>query len=257
MDRRQFVRQGTLALLWGLAGFSFPFRSTALGGTLPRIGRKPRIALIIDDIGFSRTRARAFLDIGVPMTYAILPRLPLSRDLAEEIHHKGREIMLHQPMEPFDAGIDPGPGAVFVNDAADKITATIKENLTELPFAAGMNNHMGSRFTSSPEKMAQALPVVRDEGLFFVDSLTSGRSKAYPTACSLHMPAACRNVFLDNDRHETLVFRRLEQLLVHAQRSGQAIGIGHPHPETSRAVARFVSSFSPDAVDFVHVSELL
>ncbi len=257
MDRRQFVRQGTVALLWGLAGFFGPLRSRALGWAPPQPEQKPRIALIIDDIGFSRTRARAFLDIGVPMTYAILPRLPLSRGLAEEIHQKGRQVMLHQPMEPFDDGIDPGPGAVFVKDAPDKITATIKENLAEIPFTAGMNNHMGSRFTSSPEKMAEALPIIRDEGLFFIDSLTSGGSKAYPTACRLHMPAACRNVFLDNDRRETLVFRRLEQLLVHAQRYGQAIGIGHPYPETSRAVARFVSSISPDAVDFVHVSEIL
>jgi len=257
VDRRQFIRQGTLALLWGLAGLAGPLRSRALAETPPQPGRKPRIALIIDDIGFSRIRARAFLDIGVPMTYAILPRLPLSRDLAEEIHERGRQVMLHQPMEPFDSGIDPGPGAVFVNDAPEKITVTIKENLAEIPFAAGMNNHMGSRFTSSPEKMAQALPVIRDQGLFFVDSLTSGRSKGYPTACSLHMPAASRNVFIDNDPEEALVLRRMDQLLAHARRYGQAIGIGHPHPETSRAVARFVSSISPDAVEFAHVSELL
>ncbi len=257
MDRRQFIRQGTFALLWGLAGFSVPFRSRALAETAPHPGHKPRIALIIDDIGFNRIRARAFLDIGVPMTYAVLPRLPLSSDLAEEIHERGRQVMLHQPMEPFDPGIDPGPGAVFVNDAPEKITATIEENLAQIPFAAGVNNHMGSRFTSSFEKMAQALPVIRDQGLFFVDSLTSGRSKGYPTACRLHMAAASRNVFIDNQPEESRVLRQMEQLLIHARRYGQAIGIGHPHPETSRAIGRFVSSISPDAVDFVHVSDIL
>jgi hypothetical protein len=116
---------------------------------------------------------------------------------------------------------------------------------------------MGSRFTASPEKMAQVLPVIRDRGLFFVDSLTSGRSKAYPTACKLHMPAACRNVFLDNQVEETRVLRRLEQLHAHARRHGRAVGIGHPHPETARAVARFVSALPRGAVEFVHVSAIL
>lgn len=257
MDRRQFVRQGTIALFWGLAGLFSPFGSRALGETPHLSGRKPRIALIIDDIGFNRGRARAFLDIGVPMTYAVLPRLRLTACLAEEIHRYGRQVMLHQPMEPFDPAIDPGPGAVFVSDTPEKIAATIRSNLEETPFAAGMNNHMGSRFTSSPEKMAQALPVVRDEGLFFVDSLTTGRSKAYPTACRLHMPAAYRNIFIDNQPEESLVLRRMNQLFDHARRYGQAIGIGHPHQETYKAVARFVSSTSPDDVEFVHVSSIL
>jgi hypothetical protein len=257
MDRRRFIRQGTLGLLWGLAGLAGPLRSLALGGAPPHARPVPRISLIIDDIGFSRSRARAFLEIGIPLTFAVLPRLVHSRHLAFEIHHRGQEVMLHQPMEPWDASIDPGPGALYVEDAPDRIVSTVRENLAELPCAAGVNNHMGSRFTASREKMAQALPVIRDRGLFFVDSLTSGRSKAYPTACRLHMPAACRNVFLDNQVDEVRVLRRLEQLYAHARCRGRAVGIGHPHPETARAVARFVSALPRGAVEFVHVSAIL
>jgi polysaccharide deacetylase 2 family uncharacterized protein YibQ len=257
MDRRRFIRQGTLGLLWGVAGLAWPFRSPVLGASIPRSSPPPRIALIVDDIGFSRSRARAFLEIGVPMTYAVLPRLAHSRELAFEIRDRGQEVMLHQPMEPCNASLDPGPGALFVKDAPDKIASTVRENLAELCCAVGVNNHMGSRFTASPEKMSQVLPVIRDRGLFFVDSLTSGRSKAYPTACRLHMPAACRNVFLDNRLEEARVLRRLEELHAHALRHGQAVGIGHPHPETARAVARFVSSLPAGAVEFVHVSGIL
>jgi uncharacterized protein len=257
MDRRRFIRQGTLGLLWGVAGLAGPFRSLALGSPPQRWDRPPRIALIIDDIGFSRSRARAFLEIGIPMTYAVLPRLAHSRDLAFEIRDRGQEVMLHQPMEPWNEGLDPGPGALFVKDPPDKIVSTVRENLAELPCVAGVNNHMGSRFTASPEKMSQVLPVIRDRGLFFVDSLTSGRSTAYPTARRLHMPAVCRNVFLDNRPEEARVLRRLEELHAHALRHGQAVGIGHPHPETSRAVARFVSSLPAGSVEFVHVSGIL
>jgi uncharacterized protein len=246
--------------LWALSGLSAPFLSRAFGGTGPGGGGaagRPRIALIIDDIGFSRARARAFLDMEVPITYAILPRLRLTRELAGEIHQEGREIMLHQPMEPFDGRIDPGPGAVFVKDPPEKITSVLEENMGELAHAAGMNNHMGSRFTSCPEKMAQALPVVRDHGLFFVDSLTSGRSKGYPAACRLHMPAACRNIFIDHQPGERVVRRSLEELLRHARRCGKAIGIGHPRPETAAALRWFLSSIPTGCADFVHMSELL
>ncbi len=257
MDRRRFVRQGTLTLIGGLMGISGPFRTIAQAASTPPSPQRPRIALIIDDIGFNPARARAFLDIGVPMTFAVLPRLAHSVELAREIYDQGQLVMLHQPMEPFDASLDPGPGALFVRDDPGKITSTVRENLAEIPWAEGVNNHMGSRFTASPEKMSQVLPVIRDEGLFFVDSLTSGRSKAYPTARRLHMPVVRRNVFLDNRREEDRVLHCLNQLHAHARRHGQAVGIGHPHIETARAVARFVASLPQGAVRFVHVSEIL
>ena len=258
MDRRQFIRQGALAMLWGLFGFPGAVGSLARAATPDgRTTGRPRIALIIDDIGFSRARAQAFLDIGVTMTYAVLPRLTYSRELAAEISGQGLQVMLHQPMEPFNRSIDPGPGAVYVKDDPDRIAATVRENLALLPWAAGVNNHMGSRFTSSSEKMSQVLPVIRDHGLFFVDSVTSGRSKAFQTAQSLHMPAGCRNVFLDDCVDEDRTLCRLNQLLRHARSHGQAVGIGHPHSETARALARFARSRARNDVDFVSVSEIL
>ena len=246
-------------MLWGLFGWAGPARAAGLVAS-PACSKpkpKPRIALIIDDIGFSRSSARAFLGIGVPMTFAVLPRLRFSKSLAWEIHEQGRQVMLHQPMEPFNAALDPGPGAVFVKDEPEKIVSTVRENLEEVPFAVGANNHMGSRFTASFEKMSQVLPVIREKGLFFVDSLTSGRSTALRTAQSLHMPTASRNVFLDNRRDVQAIFERLDQLRRHALTHGHAIGIGHPHAETSRAVKAFVSSLDADAVELVHVSSLM
>jgi len=243
-------------MFWGLFGLAGPARAAGFNGRSQGRSR-PRIALIIDDIGFSRSRARAFLDIGVPMTFAVLPRLRFSESLAFEIHEQGQQIMLHQPMEPFNASLDPGPGAVFVRDEPEKIVATVRENLEEIPFVVGANNHMGSRFTASSKKMSQVLPVIQEKGLFFVDSLTSGRSTAFRTAQSLHMPTASRNVFLDNRREVRAILGRLNQLRRHALTRGHAIGIGHPHPETSLAVKAFASSLDPDAVDLVHVSRLL
>ena len=217
----------------------------------------PRIALIIDDIGFNRSRLMRFLDIGAPMTFAVLPRLVKSPALAREIHAQGHEVMLHQPMEPFNHNIDPGPGALYVGDCADRILEVMEENISDVPFATGINNHMGSRFTSCRREMKEALEVIKLRGLFFVDSLTTSHSTAYGTARMLRMPAARRNIFLDNYPDESYVLSQLYRLRKYARRTGHAIGIGHPFPETAKAIQSFFNLMGESDISMVHISSLI
>jgi len=216
-----------------------------------------RIALIIDDIGFSIPRAQQFLDLDLPITFSILPRLHYSQVLAHEIHEQGHEILLHQPMEPYDRFLNPGPGALFVGDDEGKIARIMTENLAELPYAYGVNNHMGSRFTSSPRETRDALEVLRGSGLFFVDSLTSQRSVVGETARRLKVPAAARHIFLDHYPGERQSLLALERLRICALRRGSAIGIGHPFPETARAIGRFAPVLQESNVSLVYVSSLI
>ncbi|MFC1867131.1 divergent polysaccharide deacetylase family protein [Thermodesulfobacteriota bacterium] len=253
MDRRKFLYKSATFFAGSLFGLNF--FSKALGANNPI--NQPRIALIIDDIGFSRSLLRKFLEIQVPMTFAILPRLEKSHDLAKEIHVQGHEIMLHQPMEPFDPHIDPGPGAVYVGDDANKIVRTIGENISDTPFVTGINNHMGSRFTSRQKEMKEALKAIKKRGLFFVDSLTTSRSTAFKTARRLHMATACRNLFLDNYPEESAILSQLCKLKELAIRSGHAIGIGHPYPETAKAIDSFQKGLKGPGVSMVHISRLI
>jgi polysaccharide deacetylase 2 family uncharacterized protein YibQ len=218
---------------------------------------KPRMVLIIDDIGYSFSRARRFLDLGAPITFSILPRLPKSRDLAIEINAEGHEIMLHQPMEPYSRFFDPGPGALYVGYGSERIARIVEENIYDVPFAAGVNNHMGSRFTECRNEINEALKVVKDTGLFFVDSLTSSHSMAYKVAQRLNVVSAYRHIFLDNLRLEPAILFQLNRLQNHALKYGYAVGIGHPFPETANAISRFASDYKYDHVSMVHVSEVL
>ena len=192
----------------------------------------PRIAFIIDDIGSSISRAKAFLSLNMPITYAILPKLPYSNHLAQEISEKGYEVMLHQPMEPYDQDIDPGPGALYVSYKDAEIEEIVRENLAQMPQASGVNNHMGSRFTSCSDKVVEALKIIKQKNLFFVDSLTSRHSQAYKLARRLNIKSAPRNVFLDNSLELSDIRRQLHHLKQHALIHGEAIGIGHPHLST-------------------------
>jgi len=256
MDRRTFLRKG-VSLLTGVCGGLSAFSSVRAGTGQRERSVWPRIALIIDDIGYSRSKARQFYRFGIPITFSVLPRLPYSAGLANEIYGRGQEIMLHQPMEPYNATFDPGPGALYIGYRLEQIVRIISENIAEVPFITGVNNHMGSRFTSSQKEIGRALRAIRHQGLFFIDSVTSRRSKAYQTARRLRMAAARRDVFLDNQQDESQIMSQLLKLKDCAQRYGNAIGIGHPYPETARALGQFLKYVDLTDVSFVHVSRIL
>jgi hypothetical protein len=257
MDRRTFLVTSSSFVLGNLFGLNSLSKAFALDHLDQNPRTKPRLALIIDDIGASLSHAKPFLELNVPMTFAILPRLPKSEESASLIHDEGHEIMLHQPMEPRDRGLSPGPGALYVGDEPAKISHTMEENISSVPFATGMNNHMGSRFTASPKEMLETLQVVKNRGLFFVDSLTTGDSKGYKTAKTLHLPATSRDVFLDNRVEESAVLRQLHQLKGIALRHGHAVGIGHPFAETSRAIRHFLKGLKETEFEWVHMSDVL
>ena len=253
--RRHFLIKSAYFFVGSLLGMSFfskAFACRNAGDTVP----KHRIALIIDDIGYSRSRLRRFLELNIPLTFAILPRLARTESFAQEIQMYNHEIMLHQPMEPCNPNADPGPGALFLDDAHKKIVNTLEENISDIPFVAGVNNHMGSRFTSSQSKMDEALRVIKDRDLFFIDSLTSCSSTAYQTAKKLNMAASFRNIFLDNILQEQAILHQLDRLKKHAMKYGRAIGIGHPFPITANAIGRYINDLDDSNISLVHASRL-
>jgi len=253
MDRREFLYKSAAFSIGSLLGLNTLSRAFA---SETSVGQS-KIALIIDDIGFSRSRLEMFLEIETVMTFAVLPRLSLSLPLAEEIHCLGYEIMLHQPMEPSDANVDPGPGAVYVGDDEDKIGMVLEENISEFPFATGINNHMGSRFTACPREMTDVIKTIKGKGLFFVDSLTTNHSTGYQTAKSLNVAAARRNIFLDNNLDVSAITAQLYKLKNLALKTGYAIGIGHPFPETAEAIALFKVSLIDSNIQMMKMSSLI
>jgi polysaccharide deacetylase 2 family uncharacterized protein YibQ len=268
--RRLFLLKGIAYLsgaLFGLNLFStakagqrriFPINTPPFQ-KLPLSEFAPRIAFIIDDIGSSISRAQAFLDLKMPMTFSILPKLQYSDLLAEEIYQQGQEIMLHQPMEPYGHEVDPGPGALYISNRDTEIEEIIEENISQIPQATGVNNHMGSRFTSCPDKVVEALKIIKQKDLFFVDSLTSSHSQAYKMARRMNMRTAPRNVFLDTSPDIRSVRRQIRHLKQYAINHGAAIGIGHPYLSTLTALYDFKQELNKQGPFFelVSISDLL
>lgn len=256
MDRRDFLKKSALFM----AGYFLNAGLFSTGHAAEEFPKtllsSPRIALIIDDIGNSLTQAHRFLRMNIPITFSVLPRLTYSYLLSKEIHKDGHDVMLHQPMEPYNTHLDPGPGALYVGDEAMTIGTIIDDNVSDVPYAIGVNNHMGSRFTACTSEITNTLKIIKEKQLFFVDSLTTNNSKAYRTARKLNMPAACRNIFLDNSRYESTIMLQLRRLTRCAREHGYAIGIGHPYGVTARAIGDFITQYDHSDIRFVHISEI-
>jgi len=69
--------------------------------------------------------------------------------------------MLHQPMQPYNSSLDPGPGALYEGDNSSRIIEIIEENISEVPLTIGVNNHMGSRFTECQREIYETLRVIK------------------------------------------------------------------------------------------------
>lgn len=201
---------------------------------LPVVSDKsPEIAIIIDDIGYNRKIAARLAELDSNLTFSILPNSPHKRSIALNAHKKGVEIMLHLPMEPFEyPKVNPGPGALLVSMTPDELTKQLSNDIAGIPHIKGVNNHMGSRMTTLSSKMYQIFTVLKKEDLFFIDSRTAPRSLCKPSARLLQIPFAERNIFLDHFQTRDAVKRQINSLIKKALKTGQAIGIGHPHKVT-------------------------
>lgn len=218
---------------------------------------RPRVALLIDDLGYDLQAAKELEALGIPLTMAVLPHSPHARDIAKLAHAKGLQVMLHLPMEPQGyPEVDPGPGALLLGMSTQELVQKTTSAINSVPHAAGANNHMGSRFTRHPAQLIPVLATLKKRGLFFVDSYTSRGSKGLSTARRLGLSAARRGIFLDNQPTPQAVGAQIERLIKLARQKGAIIAIAHPHPGTIKALRKWAPILNKKT-ELVLVSELV
>lgn len=198
--------------------------------------QKPRLAIIIDDMGYSEETGKKLLALDLELSFAFLPSAPHTADLLQIAARAGRDILLHLPLEAEDKGKNGSPGTLTRTMSETELAGRFQAALAAVPQAVGLNNHMGSKFTADPAAMGRLLTLARDRHLFFIDSLTSPESSGCTIARKLGMKTARRDFFIDNEQEEGAIMSQLESLIRLAEKRGEAIAIGHPHPETLKAL---------------------
>ena len=218
----------------------------------------PKVAIVIDDLGYDGRLAKRFLKIDGPLSFSVLPHGTFSKSIARRIHDADQELLLHLPMEPTGyPKVNPGVGALLVEMTEVELVQTLRKDLDAFPYIKGVNNHMGSKFCQNERKLRPVMLELNTRGLFFLDSRTTSKTKAYTVAQELHVPSAERNVFLDNIQNPRAIRAQLNRLIELAHLRGEAIGIAHPHEVTLEVLRREIPKLSGKGVELVPVSQLV
>jgi polysaccharide deacetylase 2 family uncharacterized protein YibQ len=216
---------------------------------------RPRIALIIDDLGNKKRAGEAALELPGPVTYAFLPHTPFAREQAVQAHRRQKEVMLHLPMESHH-GNRLGKGGLKLGMRKRQFLQTVQEAVASVPHVAGINNHMGSLLTRDPTSMRWLMTSLRETNLYFIDSRTTERTVAEKVARKNLIQSARRDIFLDNEEDEALIRRQFYKLIDIARERGEAIGIGHPYPATLAVLASELPLLEELGVELVPASQL-
>ena len=214
-----------------------------------------KVALIIDDIGYRQTDHVA-LELPGNVTYAVLPHTPFGKTLAEQAHQNAHEVILHIPMEATNGKLL-GPGALTSNMSEASIRESLAASFAEIPFAIGINNHMGSHLTQLYKPMAWTMRFLKERELVFIDSLTTAKSKAGKVARHFGVPTRHRHIFLDNILTPQYIEKQFLTLVSQAQKYNSAIAIAHPHPETIEALKLLLPQLERYGIELVPLSHLL
>jgi len=216
-----------------------------------------RLAILLDDLGSDRSAADAIFALRVPITLSVLPYQPHSHEIAQEARKHGCEVMLHLPMQSV-ANETPEQQELRPGLRRDQVENIVTKMLESVPEADGVNNHQGSQATSNGALMDELMPVLRDAGVFYVDSRTTAGTVAYDTAKRNGVKTAFRNVpFLDDVQNKAAVKRQLQIAIRGAKEKGEAIAIGHPHTVTLEALREMLPEAKKQGVRLVLVSDVV
>ena len=217
---------------------------------------KGKIAIVLDDWGYTMKQVPALVSLRRPVTLAVLPGLDHSADVARAARANGHEVILHMPMEAMDPKAPRESSTLLVGMPRRKVIEKLDRALDTIPSARGISNHQGSKATADAPLMGVVLKEAKRRGLYFLDSVVSNRSVCAEMAAQVRIPFARRAVFLDNEQSAPAIQERLWDLALAASKHGQAIGIGHDRPVMLAVLQKAVPALEKAGYTIVPVSEL-
>ena len=233
------------------------FRRVVLLGALvfAAPGYAGKLSIVIDDFGYRPQQENQVLAMPSTISVAVLPNAPHAREMATKAHNAGHQVLIHLPMAP----ISKQPlekDTLRPEMSSDEIDRIIRDAYNKVPYAVGLNNHMGSAMTSSLYGMLKVMQALERYNLYFLDSMTIGNSQAMRAAQGTGVKVIKRKVFLDDTQNEADIRVQFNRAVQLARRNGSAIAIGHPHPSTVRVLQQMLPTL-PSDITLVRPSDLL
>lgn len=214
------------------------------------------LAVVIDDIGYSVERGMRAIRLPGPITVAVLPFAPNTEILARRAIQAGKDVIIHQPMQPHPARhVRPEAGTLELGMPNSEFDDLLNAALNAVPDSIGLSNHTGSLLTQHREPMFRLMQRLNGRGLFFLDSRTTADTIALDVARELGVPAVKRDVFLDNDPSPRAIEYEYRRAIALARRNGTALLIAHPYAVSLRYLEERLAAL-PQGVKLVAAQEL-
>ncbi len=214
----------------------------------------PVIALIIDDMGVNMVNTQKILSLPYLLTPSYLTHSPNLASQVDFARTKGKEILLHIPMEALNNTYDYGPEYLSTEESSEANIALLEKMLARAEGYVGINNHMGSKFTANTPLMSGVIEHLSNKGLMFVDSLTTPKYKSKEIVKHVKLPYARRDIFLDDDNDKESIKKSLISLERIAKKRGYAVAIGHPRENTIEILEEWLPTLKEKGITLVPIS---
>ncbi|EFM09983.1 protein of unknown function DUF610 YibQ [Paenibacillus curdlanolyticus YK9] len=241
----RWTRRLVVCLLIGLlcAGTGLSAAAGAAEGAEGRAAETKRVAIVIDDFGNGMTGTTEMMKLPFPFTVAVMPFMPTTRADAETAHKLGHDVIVHMPMEPNKGKREwLGPGALTTDLSDSEIRKRVEAAIDNVPYAVGMNNHMGSKVTADERVMRIVLTVCKERGLFFLDSRTTYKTVVPKIANELGVPLLSNHVFLDDVYSVQHIAKQIGVLRKYLEEHENCVAIGHVGPPGKKTAAVLLQS---------------
>lgn len=216
---------------------------------------KGKLAVVIDDAGRDLASQHVYESLGVPLTLAVMPNQVHTRDAALSWHAHGLPVILHQPMESV-SGVGMEKKVILTSMSGEQIRQLLKESLSQVPEAVGINNHQGSKATTDRRTMDVVMNELHHRRLFFFDSRTNSTTAADGAAASYGVPYVRNDLFVDNEADVAYISSMIREGARRAEKYGTYVIIGHCRPKTAEAFRQMVPKLQAEGIEFVYVSSL-
>lgn len=214
-----------------------------------------RLALILDDVGYDIDALQRLLRLSVPLAISVLPDAPQATKaatLAKQAHHI---VMLHLPMQPVDPSLQMDDYFLHSGMSKSEMRRVFLHDLKQVPYAEGVNNHMGSKLTQMQQPMHWVMQMIQEKGLFFVDSRTSANSVAADVAAQVGVAWTTRQIFIDHEMKIASMKKAWKRAQSCIQKGYECVVIGHPRPMTVAFLENYLTK--ADARHIVSIKRLL
>ncbi|MBI5629980.1 MAG: divergent polysaccharide deacetylase family protein [Elusimicrobia bacterium] len=221
---------------------------------------KPRLAIVIDDFGLTYKKNvpdEDWMRISWPVTFAVMPESPRTKEAARQAKGAGHELVIHFPFDPF-LSLELPKDKVSAEDV-EKVRKLLDKAYKQIPSPAGLNNHRSYKATKNRPLMAEFMRLLKPRGGYFLDSKVSEKSAAFAEAQAAGIPAVLNWIFLDTAQVHTKEFcvKNLRQAAARARKRGEAVAIGHHYFHgTYECLTEEVPKLQKEGFEFVFASAL-